>query len=187
MDLGFINKMKHSPLKNYAVPGLTSWLIGDAGPNGCVRLFECAREHQECIIPHSHRFDFHCLVLDGSVRNVLWKTRKVAMPDDPFWRDRELCQSSVIFYEGFPGQYKEGAKEVVSVERESLTYKAGDEYGMNAEQIHSIYFSKGARVLFFEGKPKHLGSIVLEPFIDGEVIPTFKVEPWMFKRATTPT
>ena len=53
-------RMKHSPVRNYAIPGLTSSLIGSPSPNGTVRIFECSREHQEPIIPHSHRFSFQC-------------------------------------------------------------------------------------------------------------------------------
>ena len=39
MDIDLLKKMRHSPVRNYAVPGLTSWLVGEPGPNGCVRNF----------------------------------------------------------------------------------------------------------------------------------------------------
>ncbi len=40
-----VQKIKHSPIRNYIIPGLTSWLIRDHGDNGMVRLFEMTR-HQ---------------------------------------------------------------------------------------------------------------------------------------------
>lgn len=55
---------------------------------------------------------------------------------------------------------------------------------MLASEVHSIHFSRGAQVLFFEGPTVADTSIILEPNVDGETIPTFRVEPWMFKRST---
>lgn len=178
MDIQIIEKMKHSPLRNYAgVPGLTSWLIGEKGPQGCVRLFECSRNHDEAIIPHSHRFDFECFVLAGQVRNVIYKPAyfKNGPEVDAFW------QSSLL-YGGACGTYTREGDQVVYAERESRTYKAGDKYGMAADEVHSIYFSKGARVLFFEGPQVSESSVILEPWCDGKAVPTFKVEPWMFRK-----
>jgi hypothetical protein len=53
---------------------------------------------------------------------------------------------------------------------------------MTADQVHSIFFSRGAIVLFFEGSKESDTSIILEPFVNNEIVPTFKVEPWMFKK-----
>jgi hypothetical protein len=54
---------------------------------------------------------------------------------------------------------------------------------MTADEIHSIFFGRDTSVLFFEGPNVSDTSIILEPVVDGETIPTFKVEPWAFKRA----
>lgn len=53
---------------------------------------------------------------------------------------------------------------------------------MDAHQIHSIRFLRGAEVLVFEGPEVAHSSVVLEPWAYGERVPTFKVEPWMFRR-----
>lgn len=178
--LAFVQKMKHSPLRNYAgIPGLTSWAIGGMGTPGAgmVRMMECSREHHENIIPHSHRFDLHCIVLAGSVRNVLWEKR---LAGDSY-RMSELRASK-------PGLYvfsqHEDSGQVDKWQAYETKYETGAEYHMKARQVHSIYFSRGAVVLFFEGPQVSAESIILEPFIDGEVVPTFKVEPWMFKGET---
>ncbi len=175
IDLTFIDKMKHSPVRNYAIPGLTSWLIGAPSKHGCVRLFECSREHHEPITPHSHRFDFECLVLAGSVRNIIWT--EVATP-----RCGDLFMESRLVYRGGIGHYETERGTSQLYLGSPYLYKAGDRYSMKADEIHSIYFSRGAKVLFFEGPTIADSSLILEPYVDGEVVPTFKVEPWMFKR-----
>lgn len=172
----FIQKMKHSPLRNYAgIPGLTSWAIGGMSTPGAgmVRMMECNREHHENIIPHSHRFDLHCIVLAGSVRNVLWKPSVIG--DE--YRSTSLRASSAGVYEAI----ETGEERSIKWQAEESRYVENDEYHMKAREVHSIYFSRGAVVLFFEGPQVSGESLILEPVVDGEVIPTFKVEPWMFK------
>lgn len=175
ISLAFLDKMKHSPVRNYAIPGLTSWLIGAPTVHGCVRLFECSREHHEPITPHSHRFDFECVVLAGSVRNILW----TPVADE---RRGDRYQSSRLIYRGGIGHYAIDKDGIDTYEGTAFAYRAGDSYSMKADEIHSIYFSRGAKVLFFEGPTIADESLILEPYVDGEVVSTFKVEPWMFKR-----
>lgn len=177
--LEFVRKMKHSPLRNYAgIPGLTSWAIGGMGDPGVgmVRMMECSREHHENIIPHSHRFDLHCIVLAGSVRNVLWKPNVIG--------DEYSATSLRASGAGAYTVMAKGDDRTMKWQVTESRYEAGAEYHMTAKQVHSIYFSRGAVVLFFEGPKVSDESIILEPFIDGEVVPTFKVEPWMFKGDT---
>jgi hypothetical protein len=171
--------MRHSPIRNYVIPGLTSWLIGAPSEHGTVRLFECEREHEEAIIPHSHRFNFHCWVLRGSVRNRIWHQHH--------WKDDrcDTYRQTVVRYEGTAGSYKwlrSTASTGFWYYRES-THKAGECYGMNADDIHSIFFSRHALVLFFEGPMIQDHSVVLEPVVNGKAVPTFAVAPWMFERA----
>jgi hypothetical protein len=171
--LPFLNKMKHSPVRNYGgIPGLTSWLIGAPSDAGMVRLMECSREHQEPIIPHSHRFDFHCQVLAGRVRNLVWSR-------DCGGDEYEITQ---LVYSGAPGKYESTAVERGLWAWRSQTYMEGDTYSMGADEVHSIFFERGTSVLFFEGPQVREHSIILQPVVDGEVIPTFRVEPWMFKK-----
>ncbi len=176
--LQFLDSLKHSPLSNYGgIPGLTSWIIQRNDDGGLVRLMECSRDHQEPIIPHSHRFDFNCLVLAGKVVNVLWSDHG----GHAFSRGDEYI-SSTMTYGGQPGQYEKVLGTVSKWSRSFAEYKAGDEYSMTADKVHSIFFSRGAVVLFFEGPPVSDKSIILEPFVDGEVVPTFSVQPWAFKK-----
>lgn len=39
--------MRHSPLRNYIVPGLASWFIMANGTTGKIRLFESSRNQQD--------------------------------------------------------------------------------------------------------------------------------------------
>lgn len=169
--------MKHSPIGNYGgIPGVTSWLVGMPSSLGLVRLMECSREHHEPIIPHSHRFDFNCLVLAGSVRNIIWRRDKTG----------DVYHESTLTYAGKPGEY---CKERGVSDRWIATtrlYGRGEEYGMHADEVHSIFFSRGAVVLFFEGPQVTESSIILEPVVDGVVVPTFDVKPWAFKRGEVP-
>ena len=174
--VGFISKMKHSPAYNYVIPGLTSWLIGLPHPeHGCVRMFTMSRHHEEPIIPHSHRFDFRCLVLKGRVRNNIWRHSAV---------DGDLYAVSDVTYEGRLGVHRRAELNEALFSKSERHYKAGEEYAMRAEEFHSIYFDKGSMVLFFEGANRLDKSQVLEPVVMGERIPLFKTENWMFRRET---
>lgn len=168
--------MAHSPVRNYAIPGLTSWLIGEPSKHGTVRMFECSREHQEPITPHSHRFDFQCWVLAGSVRNRVWYS---TYPHDPAG---DFYQQSRLHYEGGIGKYTVHPMGPAKWCYSDRTYAEGQCYAMEAREIHSIYFARGTRVLFFEGPQESDTSVILEPWVDGETVPTLTVEPWMFKR-----
>jgi len=52
---------------------------------------------------------------------------------------------------------------------------------MKADQMHSIDFSKGAKVLFFEGPRLSDTSEIIEPVVRGEVIRTYIKQDYMFK------
>lgn len=168
--------MMHSPVRNYVVPGLTSWLIGEPSKHGCMRVFTCEREHQECLTPHSHRFDFQSWVLQGQVQNIVWK--QAAESD----KNADLFQTTLLEYKGKIGQYEKHIGSVEKWRANTMTYKEGDCYSMTAAEVHSIRFGRGAIVLFFEGPQVADSSIIIEPFVDDVAIPTFRVEDWMFKR-----
>ena len=164
----------HSPVHNYVIPGLTSWMLGNPKhtDKGCVRVFTMDREHEEPILPHSHRFDFQCIVLKGDVTNCIWERHP----------EGDLYQRSEVTYTGKFGKHSKIPKDIEKYSSFYTTYSEGNSYGMTGDQFHSIYFSKGALVLFIEGKNYLSTSEVLEPVSNGEVIPLFKTEPWMFKR-----
>ncbi len=146
MDVNQILKLRHSPIRNYVIPGLTSWLIGGKSEAGTIRLFEMTRHPHEPITPHSHRFDLYSYVLAGEVTNVLWK---VSQTDESF---TDNYRESLHSYNGDCGKYEVatngGATPWMNHER---VYKQGNSYFMEANEVHSIRFQKGALLLIFEG------------------------------------
>lgn len=168
--------MRHNRLRNYIAPGLTSYLIGGE-KFGKVRLFEAERETLEFITPHSHRFDFTCLVLAGCAHNTLFYRADSGA--------EEWCHSTINQVCGKDGILK------FTHERENhpsywyhitKSYAQRDTYSMTHNEIHSIKFSRGAKVLFFEGPELQSTSHMLEPWEHGHSIHTFRTEPWMFER-----
>lgn len=63
---------------------------------------------------------------------------------------------------------------------EDRRYGVGQMYSMRHDQIHSIQFSRGAKVLFFEGPQKSNESVIIEPVVDGMKIPTYQKLDYMF-------
>lgn len=173
MNIEIIEQMKHSRIDNYAgIPGLTSWMLYKAD-KGCVRLFEMFREQEEHITPHSHRFDFSCIVISGEVENTLYV-------NESMWKEDEYVKTDMVY--NSVGRYERGFNETLPLMKKRQTYFTNETYSMKAEEIHSIKFSKGAKVLFFEGETVTDTNVILEPFVYGEHVPTFKVEEWMFKQ-----
>ena len=168
--------MKHDPIRNYVIAGLTSYLLTDPSPHGCIRLFENSRERHNPVTPHSHKFDLTCLVLKGWVKNIIWTKVPTIHHGDKFNR----C---IITNSGTPGEYDRKTEQNIQLFGSSQnTFKAGDIYSMRHSHIHSIEFSRNAQVILFEGPFITNEISILEPYVDGEVIETMKVEPWMFKK-----
>lgn len=168
-----LDQMKNSTVNNYVIAGLSSSLIGGE-ENGCVRLFEQERFQQDFICPHSHRFDFTCLVLEGSVTNRIWLSADEKTGD--FFEEKRLT------FTGQMGVHEESLEGRGFYSHTDDFYGKGDFYSMEYNEIHSIDFSKGAKVLFFEGKNKSDSSIVLNPVVDGKTIDLFRVDDWMFSK-----
>lgn len=173
MNIEILEGMKHSRIDNYAgIPGLTSWMFYKAD-KGCVRMFEMFRDQEHFITPHSHRFDFSCVVLKGEVENTLY------VPHTIFNEDEYVVTE--MLYNGEAGSYNRGQVDVQKLMKKRTEYFEGSTYSMKANDVHSIKFSKGAKVLFFEGESTETSNVILEPFIYGEHVKTFKVEDWMFR------
>ena len=168
-----LESMKNSVLQNYVIAGLQSSLIG-GGPFGQVRLFEGSRRQLDSISPHSHRFDFACIVLRGRVLNRVWHASTENYGD--FFQESELTYSGTV---GLHGRRALGRNYWAPRDQ---FYDAGESYCMKADEIHSIEFTRDAVVLFFEGPSIRDWSVVLEPVVDGSVIPTYETRPYMFKR-----
>jgi hypothetical protein len=167
-----LKKMRHSGLRNYIVPGLDSYLLGGEG-KGRVRLFTCSRRQQEFITPHSHRFDFACLVISGKVMNQIYEPATAVTGE-------AYTLTSLTRGESF-GSYTRSRMTEKFYKPVPSVYNAGDEYFMRAEQIHSISFDEGTQVLFFEGPERLQASLILEPYVNGRTVQTFHVAPWMFE------
>lgn len=132
MNLDIVMKMAHSPVKNYAIPGLTSWLISEK-ESGTIRMFHMERDHIECIVPHSHRFDFHCIVLEGEVENILYHCQ------DNFPDDADLYVQTISMYNGEIGSYTNSIhKHPLACKMQRVQYGEGDQYSMKSNEIHSI-------------------------------------------------
>jgi hypothetical protein len=184
-----IRRMRHSSVRNYGIPGLTSYLIG-GNHHGMVRLFEADRTTYERITPHSHRFDFTAVVLTGRVENVTFhRAQSVAEYNhkeaNPYW----VSFLNVIHDESgkpIPGEYDhfEGYGPVSFFE-DREEYHPGDWYSIRHNEIHCIYFEKGTSVLMFESPNVVDQTTILEPIANGKRVPTFKVEDWMFLRNKT--
>lgn len=177
-DLHMLLKdMKSDTLVDYAVPGLESSLL----KNGLFRLFESDRDIEELIQPHSHRFDFMCIVLSGTVENTWY----LEAPYNPRivdsvnqWSRRELKRCNK---DGFDGYQLSKEYEIKGYRTRKVTYSTGQVYGMTYNQIHSIKFSRGAKVLFIEGPQVSDTSFVLQPVSNGVEIPNFYTAKWIFQ------
>ena len=167
LDLEALRELSHSTLHNYILSGLDSHLLG-----ATTRVFVNTRESTGVITPHSHRFDFQCLVLRGEVVNTIFEGGGAG----------DEYQLTETEYLGEPGKYSTLKTERATYLPKATAYQTGDWYGMTSEEIHSIRFSRDAVVLFIEGAQVTNKSAYIEPYVRGETIPTMKTEPWMFAK-----
>lgn len=175
-----IDDMSHNRLQNYIVPGISSELVGDGGTKrGKVRVFRAEREARDFVTPHSHRFNFCAIVLAGRVHNTLFAAPMHSQEGD-LW-----CSSTITQVCGAKGLYDYKHQRATEPNRWvqiTQTYEERESYYMDSHEIHSIVFEKGTEVLIFEGPQLTDVSEMLEPWVDGKCIPTFKTEPWMFQK-----
>lgn len=174
-----LKPMKNSGLSNYIVPGLTSYLVGGKD-HGKVRVFAATRNDMNFITPHSHRFDFTSFVLKGRVRNTLYRECPAELESAELWVKSSINQ--VCGLDGICKYIHDREERPTSLYAHTTEYGPGETYKMDCTEIHSIQFTKGAIVLFFEGPQKKATGTMLEPWINGKVVPTFKTEDWMFQK-----
>jgi hypothetical protein len=174
-----LRKMLYNRLDNYIIPGLSSELVG--GVDGSkVRLFTATREARDWITPHSHRFEFAALVLKGVVHQTLFTPPIPGAGQGDQW-----CRSTIDQVCGADGirQYNHTREtEPTWWVQRTWDYEAQQVYRMEPDQIHSIVFEKGTQVLMFEGPQVTSTSVMLEPWVNGKIVPTFRTEPWMFEK-----
>lgn len=173
----FIGEAGHSRINNYILPGLSSIML--SGGDSVIRMFENTRNQVGTITPHSHRFDLACCVLRGEVHNSLYLEEVnppiVGHPIDEY-------EASTLTYLGEPGHYGKKRGRVGRWRKYPTKYSMGQWYFMKAAEIHSIEFSSNARVLVIEGPDTTNETTILEPYVNGKVVPTFRVEGWMFQK-----
>jgi hypothetical protein len=162
--------MKGETVHNYVIAGLNSTVL----TKGLVRLFENTRMHEDAITPHSHRFDFTCIVLEGEVTNITWRRCRE--------EDGDLFQISELTYKGYIGSHTLTKLGLGHFNPFKRVYRVGDTYRMSSDEIHSIRFGRGTKVLFFEEPYKTDKSVIIEPIVDGVHIPTYEVKEYMFIR-----
>lgn len=170
--LSVVDLMRGKTLNNYVIAGLTSTLL----TNGKFRLFECERAHYDFITPHSHRYDLTSVVLQGEVTNTIFKP----VLDFESGGD-EFVVSDLTFNDKFGSYEKVLRNSPQKFKATDKKYSAGHVYYMEFSDIHTIRFSKGAKVLVIEGPEVSNTSVCLEPRVNGEHIPTFETKPYMFK------
>lgn len=172
--MNILDGISSNKIHNYIVPGITSSLVGV--DRGRVRMFDNNRHQMQNIIPHSHRFDLSCLVVSGRVVNTLWRPSV----------DGDLMIEIEQHYLGDPGGYKISVKPSLvptPYEPTEYVYNSGDWYHMKHDEIHSINFSRGAKVLIFEGEELTKDVKALAPRImDFDVNEYMKVPGWMFRK-----
>lgn len=149
-----VDAMKANTINDYLIPGVSSSLL----ENGKVRVFDQTRHQTENIAPHSHRYDFVAFVLKGQVRNHVWVKEE---------KDSDRMHVVIQKYLGEPGKYELLHESDSGFRKETSFYGVGDIYGMTSDQIHSIEFERGSKVLFFEGPQISYKSKVLLPVMDG--------------------
>lgn len=144
--------------------------------HGCIRMLESTRKHQENIIPHSHRSSLHSIVLEGSVTNITWQD----VGDEVAYADKYVATQ--IQYVGGKKRYERVTSSISHWMPTKRVYTVGEDYFMESDTVHSIEFSRDAKVLIFESAQKSPTSIILEPYVyDKQHVQTLEVKPWMFQ------
>lgn len=161
-------------LENYVLAGLRSTLLGETAAGGKLQLFEMLRVQEADIVPHDHRYDFQCFVLDGEVEHLCYELERVYHPPQAAWAVCEYDPDIHSVNDETPRAYTRGT--VVK-----KTHGAGSWYGLKHDQFHAVRFSAGARVLFIEGPEVQPFSHVLLPYQDGRVCNTFVWRTWMMR------
>jgi len=163
-----LDNIKSDKVHNYVIAGLDSYLLG----KGKVRMFKNSRNHLDYITPHSHRYGFSSLVLQGSVVNELWESCDDSQGD--------LFLVSTLEYDGEVGKHTVTRGDPDYFCMSSEGYTQGESYKMDSNEIHSIRFSRDAIVLLFEEEEDTLTSKIIEPVVSGRLIKTYENKDYMF-------
>ena len=161
-----ISNYSVNEIQHYVIPYLTSHKVQSA------EILHMEHYQHGLVAPHSHRRDLLFVVLEGVVHNELY----ISDDSGPEYLVRK------IKYEGHPGKYSSDNEEVRGRFRSvRYSFNAGDRFRMLANEIHSIYFNKGAKLLRVSGPELIATSLQLIPVTDKAVrVDIAAVQPWMF-------
>ena len=161
-----ISNYSVNEIQHYAIPYLTSHQVQSA------EILHMEHYQHGLVAPHSHRHNLLFVVLEGAVSNDLY------LPDD---RGPEYLIRT-IKYGGRPGKYSSDNEEARGRFRSvRYSFNAGDCFRMLADEIHSIYFGKDAKLLRVSGPELTETSLQLIPVTDKAVcVDIAAVQPWMF-------
>lgn len=162
-------------LLNYIVPGLKSTLLATLPAGGVLRVFEMTREQESEIVPHNHRYDFQCYVLEGFVQHTVYHISD----DEP----KHRATHAIVPYSRLTHELDRDVATHVRARAETKMYEAGSTYGLNSAEFHRVRFSYGAKVLFHEGNSLTETSSVLVPYCNGEICDSYVWRDWMMKAA----
>lgn len=188
--LAFLIQRKHSPIHNYIIPGLSSWLIDEPEEGVKLRMFIATRHPQEVIAPHNHRYDHRARVLIGEVVNTIW------IPDgnlgDEFEKEILRYSSQTGIYVRSVGErskWRPTAHVYGATQLPQRAYDRGGndyrEYNLSAEAVHSIKFKRNTILLLEEQPDKVNESFLLNPVELGRTCNIGATQPWMFQREAT--
>jgi hypothetical protein len=172
-ELAGLMAQAHSPIYNYVLPGLTSYLIGDIAEDGIrTRMFVASRDQRIHVTPHNHKYDFTAKVVHGTVHNIAWNRVE---GEDAY---------AVISLTGELGRYARTLEpnEVCGFAPHSSVYTAGASYSMLAPELHSVVFTKGSVIVIKEGPMVQPVTQILLPWVRGKVLDTMHVADWMFSK-----
>ena len=171
----YFEAFRDSTISNYVVPGLESVSLGQS--NGFhVRMFHMTAHQMMHITPHSHRFNLLSFVLEGEVEHHVYEKASDGYENLP-----SACKLAILSQKGKFGEYQTEIHSNGVFRRYEAVYKAGGSYFLNAEEYHSVIFSKGTKVLIVEG-PEVCESKVLVPLVNNTVCSTLFTADWMFKK-----
>jgi len=164
-------------VKNYVLAGMTSFMAGgQLVIEAKTRTFSMERHQSNMVVPHSHRYCLLSKVIAGTVVNTLWKKTCREDPEADSFYETILSPT-----DGGMGEYEKTFRARVCYYKPlQRSYGPGESYFMDCEDIHSIAFSKGTVVEIMEYPEESDTSLILEPAIDGKVIPLSRTEDWMF-------
>lgn len=174
-----INSLSISTIENYVVPGLYSFLLTEKNEDvGCIRAFMQTLHQEYFVTPHSHRYNHEIIMIKGECQQILYEETSIRSDDySQFYR------KSTIEYLNSPGKYRHSlGGHLGQYVRRNKRLEEGQRFRLNSDEIHSIFFNKGAIALIKEGPDIDCMSYILQPIAKDELINTFQVNEWAFRK-----